>query len=75
MKKAIRKLHDQAGTKGLILLDQVRTVDKVRLAKRLGAVSPKTLSATLTTQPRQVRNEYLLRETASGKTIVVPLAD
>lgn len=71
MKKAIRKLHDQAGTKGLILLDQVRTVDKVRLAKRLGAVSPKTL----TTQPRQVRNEYLLRETASSKTIVVPLAD
>ncbi len=38
-----------AGTKGLILLDQVRTVDKVRLAKRLGAVSPKTLSATLAT--------------------------
>jgi mRNA interferase MazF len=38
-----------AGTKGLILLDQIRTVDKVRLAKRLGAVSAKTLSATLTT--------------------------
>jgi mRNA interferase MazF len=38
-----------AGTKGLILLDQVRTVDKARLAKRLGAVSPKTLSATLAT--------------------------
>ena len=38
-----------AGTKGLILLDQVRTVDKARLAKRLGAVSPSTLSATLAT--------------------------
>lgn len=38
-----------AGTKGLILLDQIRTVDKVRLAKKLGAVSAKTLAATLTT--------------------------
>jgi mRNA interferase MazF len=38
-----------AGTKGLILLDQIRTVDKARLAKRLGAVSPKTLRATLAT--------------------------
>jgi len=38
-----------AGTKGLILLDQVRTVDKVRLAKRLGALSAKTLKATLAT--------------------------
>ena len=37
------------GIKGLILVDQVRTVDKVRLAKRLGAVSAKTLSATLST--------------------------
>jgi mRNA interferase MazF len=36
-----------AGQKGLILLDQVRAVDKLRLARRLGAVSPKTLSATL----------------------------
>ncbi len=38
-----------AGTKGLILLDQIRTVDKVRLAKKLGAVSAKTLTAALTT--------------------------
>lgn len=38
-----------AGKKGLILLDQVRTVDKVRLAKRLGAVSAKTLSGALAT--------------------------
>jgi mRNA interferase MazF len=37
------------GTKGLILLDQLRTVDKTRLAKRLGAVSAKTLAATLAT--------------------------
>ena len=38
-----------AGTKGLIVLDQLRTVDKVRLVKRMGAVSKKTLSAALTT--------------------------
>lgn len=38
-----------AGTKGLILLDQIRTVDKVRLAKKLGTVTAKTLTATLTT--------------------------
>jgi mRNA interferase MazF len=37
------------GTKGLIVLDQVRTVDKVRLAKKLGAVSAKTLTAALAT--------------------------
>jgi mRNA interferase MazF len=37
------------GTKGLIVLDQVRTVDKIRLVKRLGAVSAKTLSAVLAT--------------------------
>ena len=38
-----------AGQKGLILLDQVRTVDKARLAQRLGAVSPKVLGLTLST--------------------------
>ena len=37
------------GTKGLIVLDQVRTVDKTRLIKRLGAVSAKTLTSTLLT--------------------------
>jgi mRNA interferase MazF len=37
------------GKKGLILLDQIRSVDKVRLAKKMGAVSGKTLSATLDT--------------------------
>ena len=36
-----------AGKKGLIVLDQLRTVDKSRLAKRLGAVSAKTLALTL----------------------------
>ena len=38
-----------AGKKGLILLDQIRTLDKSRLAKRLGAVTRKTLSAALAT--------------------------
>jgi len=37
------------GTKGLILLDQMRTVDKARLVKRAGAVTGTTLTATLTT--------------------------
>jgi mRNA interferase MazF len=37
------------GRKGLILLDQVRAVDKIRLAKRLGAIRAKTLTATLRT--------------------------
>ncbi|WP_046111582.1 type II toxin-antitoxin system PemK/MazF family toxin [Aquincola tertiaricarbonis] len=38
-----------AGTKGLVLLDQLRTVDKVRLSKKLGRLTPKTLSSTLAT--------------------------
>lgn len=38
-----------AGVKGLIVLDQLRTVDKVRLSKKLGTVSAKTLTAILTT--------------------------
>ena len=37
------------GQKGLILLDQMRAVDKTRLAKKLGAVSSKTLASTLRT--------------------------
>lgn len=37
------------GKKGLILIDQVRALDKARLARRLGAVSSATLSATLRT--------------------------
>jgi len=37
------------GKKGLILLDQMRAVDKARMAKRLGAVSAKTLNSTLIT--------------------------
>lgn len=38
-----------SGKKGLILLDQVRAIDKIRLAKKLGTVSAKTLTATLDT--------------------------
>jgi mRNA interferase MazF len=37
------------GKKGLILLDQIRAVDQVRLAKKLGVVPARTLSATLKT--------------------------
>ena len=36
--------HD--GKKVLVLLDQIRTIDKARLVKRLGAVSNKTLGAS-----------------------------
>ncbi len=35
------------GRDGLILLDQVRALDKNRLVRRLGAVPPATLKATL----------------------------
>ena len=35
------------GKKGLILLDQIRAVDKTRLVKRAGAIAPATLRATL----------------------------
>ena len=38
-----------AAKKGLIVLDQIRTVDKIRLVKRVGAVNTKTLSNVLTT--------------------------
>jgi mRNA interferase MazF len=37
------------GKQGLIVLDQIRTLDRVRLVKRLGALSPATLAATLQT--------------------------
>ncbi len=37
------------GKRGFILLDQMRTVDKTRLLKKLGTVSAKTLTSTLTT--------------------------
>jgi mRNA interferase MazF len=36
-----------AGKNGLILLDQLRTVDKARLIKRSGAIGRPTLSAML----------------------------
>ena len=38
-----------AGKKGLILLDQIRAVDKSRLVKKMGMVSAKTLTSTLDT--------------------------
>jgi mRNA interferase MazF len=37
------------GRKGLILLDQVRAVDKTRLVRKVGVVSAKTLTSTLRT--------------------------
>lgn len=37
------------GKKGLILLDQLRAVDKTRLVRRLGTVYPRTLASTLRT--------------------------
>ncbi|HEY3583304.1 MAG TPA: type II toxin-antitoxin system PemK/MazF family toxin [Casimicrobiaceae bacterium] len=36
-----------ANKRGLVLLDQLRTVDKVRLVRRLGAASSTTLRETL----------------------------
>ena len=38
-----------AGTKGLIVLDQLRAVDKQRLVKKLGQVSAKTMGNVLKT--------------------------
>ena len=38
-----------AGTKGLILLDQIRAVDKLRLIRRLGTVSSARLGTVLAT--------------------------
>ena len=37
------------GKPGLILLDQIRTLDKSRLLKRVGALRPATLALTLQT--------------------------
>ena len=37
------------GKKGLILLDQIRTLDQARLTKRVGAVRDRTLASTLNT--------------------------
>ena len=38
-----------AGQRGLILLDQMRAVDKTRLTKKLGTLPAKTLTMTLNT--------------------------
>lgn len=35
------------GTRGLVLLDQIRTVDKTRLVRRLGAAGERTLMTAL----------------------------
>jgi mRNA interferase MazF len=35
------------GKQGLIVLDQIRTLDRARLVRRLGALRPPTLTATL----------------------------
>jgi len=37
------------GKQGLIVLDQIRTLDRTRLVKRLGALRPPTLATTLQT--------------------------
>ena len=37
------------GKQGLIVLDQIRTLDRARLVKRMGALRPSTLAATLQT--------------------------
>ena len=36
-----------AGKEGLVLLDQIRTVDKLRLVSHFGKVPPRTLKAAL----------------------------
>jgi len=40
------------GKQGLILLDQIRTLDKVRLVKRLGNIGSATLASALRTLQR-----------------------
>ncbi len=42
-----------AGKKGLVLLDQIRTIDKLRLVKKVGAVNARTLRAVLATLQEQ----------------------
>ena len=37
------------GKKGLILLDQIRAIDKVRLSRKIGTVPAKTLNSVLVT--------------------------
>ena len=40
------------GKEGQIVLDQIRTIDKVRLVKRLGAIDPKTRLEVITVLQR-----------------------
>ena len=37
------------GKRGLVLLDQIRTLDKIRPPKRMGTIAPVALKAVLTT--------------------------
>ena len=46
---AFRVVLTFQGKQGLIGLDQLRTLDRVRLVKRLGALRPPTLALTLQT--------------------------
>jgi mRNA interferase MazF len=43
----VRIVH--GGQAGLILLDQMRAVDKVRMVRKLGVVASRTLTSTLST--------------------------
>ena len=49
-----------AGTKGLIVLDQMRAVDKQRLVKKLGQVSAKTMGRVLKTLQELFAESFLL---------------
>jgi mRNA interferase MazF len=46
----VRCLFD--GREGLVVLDQIRTVDVARLVKKLGRIEPATLAAVLATLGR-----------------------
>ena len=51
--------HDKK--QGLILLDQIRTIDKTRLLKKIGSSSPKTLQASLRVLQEAFAIQYLLK--------------
>ena len=46
--------------KSLILLDQIRTFDKIQLTKKLGMVSPKTLNTMLVTIQERFSEELFI---------------
>ena len=49
LRNSLSNCSTPCGKSGLILLDQIRTVDKTRLVKRSGALSPGVLKETLNT--------------------------